>query len=118
MERTTIQPDDNACLKATGALSAGATNGTGIDIGPGFYKITIHVTAVSGTSPTLDLVFADSDAVGGSYTSRGAFPQISAVGVYEAYVKFVQAWVRYTGIVGGSSTPIVTCSIWAEPVLE
>jgi len=111
MTESIYQRDDLALLKASGAEGS-STNGTGQLIGPtGLVEIVIHVTAKSGTSPTLDLAFEQCTTLGGSYAAVVKYPQITAVGVYRLFAKFTQAYVRYASTIGGSATPTFTYEV-------
>lgn len=96
-------------LKASGAETT-STNGTGKQIGPsGLVKVMVKVTAVSGTSPTLDLKIQDG-ATSTPTTDRVQLPRITAVGEYEAFFRTSQPYVRYSSTIGGT-TPSFTYSV-------
>lgn len=76
----------------------------------GIVAIVLKVTAVSGTSPTLDVKIQDGDADPPT-TERWAWPQISAVGEYPAYVRTTKNHVRYTSRIGGIN-PSFTYSVF------
>jgi hypothetical protein len=123
-KQTSVQVDDNAILYAlTADTSGGAKTAIALP-GPGWFKVSIQITAKTGTSPTLDVVISDSDSSGGTYVPRGSFPQITGTfgpngdgtGIYEFAVKFDQAWAKVTGTIGGSSTPGFTWACYLSPI--
>lgn len=72
--------------------------------------IAVHVTAATGTTPTLDLVLqSDADSGYGSPTTRITVPQFTAVGSYVTYVAGAITDVEYriAATVGGT-TPSFT----------
>ena len=75
------------------------------------YSIVIPVTAVSGTSPTLDISIQESDDSGTNWFSVYDFPRITAVGVYRSpVIPLTGNRIRYVQTVGGT-TPSFTRSI-------
>ncbi len=106
--------DKELALK-TSAAETSSTNGAGKDLGPsGLVRAVVLVTAVSGTSPTLDLTFADSPD-NSTFTDKMSIPQITATGEYEAYFKANQRYTRYESTLGGTS-PSFTYEIFITPV--
>lgn len=97
-------------LKASGAQTS-STNGTGKLVGPtDVCKVMIKVTAVSGTSPTLDIDIEDSDD-DSTYVDRVKLPRITAVGEYEGFLKSSKKYLRYASTIGGT-TPSFTYSVY------
>ena len=110
MTESIYQRDDLALLKESGAETS-STNGTGQAIGPtDIVLIVVHVTAKSGTTPTLDLAFEESASLGSGYAAVVKAPQITAVGVYTVYAKFTKKYIRYVSTIDGT-TPSFTYEI-------
>lgn len=68
----------------------------------------LHITSVSGTSPTLDVVVeSDANSSAGGETSRITFSQASAVGSQWSSVAgaVTDTWWRVSYTIGGSDTP-------------
>ncbi len=96
-------------IKAAGVETAstiGPTRKVGLN---GIVAVMLKVTAVSGTSPTLDVTIQDGDADPPT-TDRWAWPQISAIGEYKAYVRTTKNHVRYVSTIGGIN-PSFTYSV-------
>jgi hypothetical protein len=75
------------------------------------YSVNIPVTAVTGTTPTLDVVIEESDDSGTNWFKVYDFPRITATGMYRSPVmRMVGNRVRYVQTVGGT-TPSFTRSI-------
>lgn len=95
---------------------AGTANGTDRQIGAvsatqSIYSI-LHVTAVSGTNPTLD-VTVESDATTdfvGAETTRLTHPQMTAVGSNQQILAgaITDDWWRLVMTIGGTDTPTFT----------
>lgn len=72
-------------------------------------------SAVSGTSPTLDVSVKTCDTVDGTFVSVGTLAQITAAsGEHKAFP--IGRFVRLDWTLGGSSTPTVTVGFEAEAV--
>ena len=109
---------------ASAALTSSATVAA---IAPTFgcsYEVNIPVTAVTGTSPTLDVVVQESDDTGNNWFDVYAFPRITALGMYRSpKLALTGNRVRYVQTVGGTS-PSFTRSVGrlqcsdAAPVLR
>lgn len=108
---------DAVTLRASAALSASA-NGSWIEIGDrGSLRLTLDVTAVSGTSPTLDVeIETASDSSGSNANSLGSFTQKSAAGSQRLVFHGVDRFVRHRSVLGGSASPSVTFSLSGEAV--
>jgi hypothetical protein len=101
-------------------LPSGATNGTITQLGAvsatqRVYAV-LHVFAVSGTSPTLDVVVKSAAAVGfSSPTTRITFAQQVAAGDVFAVPlgpgAITDQYWRVVATVGGSATPTVTAAV-------
>jgi hypothetical protein len=96
---------------ASAAISSTATTAA---ITPTFgisYFISIPVTAVSGSSPTLDIDVQESDDTGTNWFTVYSFPRITATGIYRSpKLSFNGNRVRYVQTVGGA-TPSFTRAI-------
>jgi hypothetical protein len=78
-------------------------NSTGLAVGPtGIVEIEIEVSGVSGTSPTLDIKFQDSDD-NTTYVDHVIIPQITAAKTAKYYLKTNKKYIRYTKAVTGTS---------------
>ena len=95
----------SAALAATTTTAAiTPTFGTG-------YQVNIPVTAVSGTTPTLDVVIQESDDTGTNWFDVWHFPRITATGMYRSPVlPLTGNRIRYVQTVGGT-TPSFTRAI-------
>ncbi len=108
-----LQYDSILELKASGAITSNG-NGSGVLVGPqarGKVKCVIHITAVSGTAPTIDFKLQESDD-NSTYSdiAHSKFDQISAVGVYVQEFSTTKKYVRLAWTVGGTSPSFTT---WA-----
>jgi hypothetical protein len=65
---------------------------------------------VSGTSPTLDVAIQDGDSDPPTI-NRFAWPQITAVGDYPAYLRTAKTHVRYVSKIAGTK-PSFTYSVF------
>jgi hypothetical protein len=75
------------------------------------YNVNVPVTAVSGTSPTLDFTIEESDDSGTNWYKVYDFPRITATGMYRSpLLKLRGNRVRYVQTVGGTS-PSFTRSV-------
>jgi hypothetical protein len=96
---------------ASAAITSTATVAA---ITPGFgtsYEVNIPVTAVSGTSPTMDVSIEESDDSGTNWYKVYDFPRITAVGMYRSPVlPLAGNRVRYVQTLGGT-TPSFTRAI-------
>lgn len=109
METSNLVYDALAELFAQAAITTSG-NGTGKKLGPtDVVKVVVIVSAVSGTSPTMDIHFeqAPDDS---TYTDipGGAMAQITAVGVYVIYLKVTDYWLRHVVAVGGTTPSFTT----------
>jgi hypothetical protein len=97
-------------IKAPGAETA-STIGPTREVGlTGIVEVMVKVTAVSGTSPTLDVTVQDGDSDPPTI-NRLAWPQITAVGEYPAYLRTAKSHVRYVSKISGTK-PSFTYSVF------
>jgi hypothetical protein len=96
------------------ASAALATTTTTAAFTPTFgtsYSVSIPVTAVSGTTPTLDVAIEESDDSGTNWFKVYDFPRITGTGIYRSpLIRIVGNRVRYVQTVGGT-TPSFTRAI-------
>mgnify|MGYP000846845928 FL=1 len=104
-------------LRASSALAA-SENGAWVEIGDRTQlRLTLDVTAVSGTSPTLDLsIETASDSSGSNATTVGTFAQKTAAASQYLICSGVGRFFRYVATLGGSASPTVTFSLSGEAV--
>lgn len=75
------------------------------------YSVNIPVTAVTGTTPTLDVSIEESDDTGTNWFKVYDFPRITAAGMYRSpIIRLTGNRVRYVQTVGGT-TPSFTRAI-------
>ena len=68
------------------------------------YIVSIPVTVVSGTSPTLDIEVQESDDTATNWQTVYSFPRITATGIYRSpKLAFNGNRVRYVQTIGGTS---------------
>lgn len=81
--------------------------------------VGVQATAVSGTSPTLD-VSLEQSSDGSSYSAvtGSSITQLTAAGNRLAFARVTQPFVRVTSTVGGSATPTVTFAASVKIVAE
>jgi len=93
---------------ASAALTASTTTAA---VTPTFgtsYEVAIAVTAVSGTTPTLDVAIEESDDSGTNWFRVYDFPRITATGAYRSpKLPLTGNRIRYVQTVGGT-TPSFT----------
>lgn len=96
------------------ASAALTTTTTTAAITPTFgisYQVNIPVTAVTGTTPTLDVSIEESDDSGTNWYKVYDFPRITAAGMYRSpVIPLTGNRVRYVQTVGGT-TPSFTRAI-------
>jgi hypothetical protein len=96
---------------ASSALTTTTTSAAIIPICGTSYQVNIPVTAVSGTSPTLDVRIEESDDNGVNWYTVYDFPRITAIGIYRSpAIPMVGTRIRYVQTVGGT-TPSFTRTI-------
>ena len=75
------------------------------------YEVNISVTAVSGTTPTMDVVVQESDDTGTNWFDVYHFPRITAVGIYRSPKLVLKGnRIRYVQTVAGT-TPSFTRAV-------
>jgi hypothetical protein len=75
------------------------------------YEVNIPVTAVTGTTPTMDVNIEESDDSGTNWFVVYSFPRITATGIYRSpQLPFKGNRIRYTQTIGGT-TPSFTRAI-------
>jgi hypothetical protein len=75
------------------------------------YSVSIPVTAVTGTTPTLDVAIEESDDSGTNWFKVYDFPRITGTGIYRSpLIRMVGNRVRYVQTVAGT-TPSFTRAI-------
>ena len=96
---------------ASAALTSTATAGPFTPTFGIAYTVNIPVTAVTGTTPTLDVAIEESDDSGTNWFKVYDFPRITAAGMYRSpLIRAVGNRVRYVQTVGGT-TPSFTRAI-------
>ena len=133
-ENSKLKANAHATIFSSSAKSSGANNSNPVTNHSGIgAKFWLDITAVSGTSPTLDLKIQGYDQTGGDWidladnvagTGAYAFAQKTGTGqdqltVYPGLTAsgnavctgIIPNQIRAVGTVGGSSTPTVTFSL-------
>jgi hypothetical protein len=96
---------------ASAALTTTTTTAAITPSGGNSYIVTIPVTVVSGTTPTLDFNIEESDDTGTNWFLVYSFPRIIAAGAYRSpKIPYSGNRIRYVQTVGGT-TPSFTRSI-------
>jgi hypothetical protein len=91
---------------ATTTTTAAVTPAQGVS-----YRISIPVTVVTGTNPTLDVSIEESDDSGTNWFKVYDFPRITTTGIYRSpVIQLTGNRVRYVQTVGGA-TPSFTRSL-------
>jgi hypothetical protein len=89
---------------ASAALTATTTTATYTPTYGSSYQVNIPVTAVTGTSPTLDVEIQESRDGGTNWVAIYDFPRITATGSYNSPILTLTGTViRYVQTVGGTS---------------
>ncbi len=110
-------------LHASGAETASG-NGTAEDIGEtrSCVKVSLLVSAVSGTTPTLLVTIQTGPTSTGPWRSAGAFASQAAIGKNAKTVAALDQFVRAIWTIGGTDTPTFTFALagaahtlYAEP---
>jgi len=106
---TTVGSSQNPIptIVADVASAALTTTTTTTAVTPTFgstYQVNIPVTAVTGTTPTLDIAIEESDDSGTNWYRVYEFPRITAIGMYRSpLLKMRGNRIRYVQTVGGTS---------------
>lgn len=97
-----------SAARGTGTHISGPVAGAGM---AAEVLVTVHVTAASGTTPTLDVSLEESsDGANWTAVPGSAATQITAVGHRVAAANPTKSFVRVTSTVGGT-TPSFTYSV-------
>ncbi|MGW1595252.1 hypothetical protein [Streptomyces sp. NPDC002343] len=103
-----------SAARSAGTFTSGPVAAAG---GAADVLLTVHCTAASGTTPTLDASLEES-ADGSSWTAvpGSAITQLTATGNRVAYAAVTKNYVRVTSTVAGT-TPSVTyrAAVWLRP---
>ena len=103
MQKTT-SPISSLRKVADGARTSSGNSAKVNAGGYGTAKAFLHITAASGTSPTLDIKFQDSyDGTTWVDVASGAFAQKSAAGDSSLVLSNVGPYLRAAQTVGGTS---------------
>lgn len=103
-------------LKSSGATTTTGTT-TAVEVDGGTIRLKLDVTAVSGTSPTLDVQLQTSSDSGSSDSWRSlgsAFTQKTATGSQYVSIGGVDRFVRASYTIGGTGSPSFTWSLIGE----
>jgi hypothetical protein len=115
MQKTT-NPISSIRKASAGALTADANSAKVNCGGYGTAKAFLNITAVSGTSPTLDIKFQDSyDGTNWVDVASGAFAQKNATGASSLVLNNVSPYLRAVQDVGGTS-PSFTYDLYVAGV--
>lgn len=96
----------------TAAITSNSTTATVTPTAGCSYIVSVPVTAVSGTAPTLDINIDESDDSGTNWVTVYSFPRITATGSYRSpKLSFTGNRVRYVQTVTGTNTPSFTRGI-------
>ena len=108
---------DEVTLRASAVLSASAA-GAWVEIGDrAQLRLTLTVSAVSGTSPTLDVdIETASDSAGSNLATIGSFSQQTAAGSQRLIFDACDRFARIKSTLGGSASPSVTFAVAGEAV--
>ena len=111
----TVSPNDYAPIQVTDVASAAitttTTTATITPTGGTSYEVNIPVTAVTGTTPTMDVGVEESDDGGTNWFRVYDFPRITAIGMYRSpKLPFTGNRVRYVQTIGGT-TPSFTRAV-------
>ena len=96
---------------ASAALTTTTTTAAFIPTGGKSYEVVIPITAVSGTTPTLDIDIEESDDSGTNWFKVYSFPRATAVGILRSpRIPLTGNRVRYVQTVSGT-TPSFTRAV-------
>jgi hypothetical protein len=97
--------------QASAAITTTTTSAAITPSGGGEYQVVIPITAVSGTSPTMDVVIQESEDGGTNWYDIYHFPRATGTGVlYSPVLLFKGTRIRYVATLAGT-TPSFTRSI-------
>lgn len=110
---------------ASAAITSTATTSALTPTGGVSYEVNIPVTAVSGTTPTLDVTIEESDDAGTNWFPVYSFPRITANGIYRSpKLPLTGNRVRYVQTIGGTSPSFtrainrLQCNDVADPIRQ
>lgn len=118
---TAVPRNVNGEVAISGVLPSGATNSPALGTGGTASNVLvgIHMTANSGTSPTLTVKLQDSaDASSWTDLAGATTAALTPTGNAVLYGRSPKAFVRVVATVGGSATPTVTATISAHVFAE
>lgn len=100
-------------LHASGAETA-AGSGTSVDIGAlrSVLKLTLDVTELSGTSPSVT-VTVETSPTGTGWKAARTLTAVTAVGALKVIAAGLERYVRASWTIGGSGGPSVTFAVTA-----
>lgn len=103
-------------LHASAAQGLGSGTGSAVDLGEtrSCVRLALVVTAVSGTTPTLDVTVETAPSETGPWRDGVALAQMTAAGKSERTIAGLDRWVRASWAVGGTDTPSFTFSLDGE----
>jgi len=98
------------------AQSPGTISATGsspvVELGDrGSIRLTALISAVAGSSPTLDITVMTCDTRAGTFRSIGTFTQITGTGTSKKSFGGCDRFVRLDYVIGGTGGPSLTGSI-------
>lgn len=93
-----------------------ATGSSGVlEIGDrGTARITVAVSAVAGSSPTLDIALMTCDTRAGTFRQVGTFTQITGTGSSRKSLGGCDRFIRLDYTIGGTGSPSLTVGIDGE----
>ncbi len=103
----TTQPQ--VILASAARVASGETSGFGCRAAQSL-RIYADVTAVSGTSPTLNVTIQSSPDNSQWYTAA-SFSEIDATGNHTQVATFPGRYFRCAYVIGGTDTPTITFSL-------
>lgn len=99
---------ESATISATGSSSV-------VEVGEySTIRLTALITAVAGSSPTLDINVMTCDTRAGTFRSMGTFTQITGTGTSKKSFGGLDRFVRLDYTIGGTASPSLTGSIDGE----
>src|SRR6185369_11953998 len=102
---------EKGAADATGTISATGSSPV-IELGDrASLRLTALITAVAGTSPTLDITVLTCDTRAGTFRSLGTFTQITGVGSSKKSFGGLDRFVRLDYVIGGTASPSFAGSI-------
>lgn len=99
----------------SGAITA-TTSGDAIDIRHGTLRLTLDVTAVSGTNPTLDVMLQTRRDSTDTWRNVQAFAQKTSVSSERSVFPGIDRQVRLVSTLGGTDSPSFTFKVSGDAV--